>query len=90
MVTLKKIKITVMRVACYKDLIENKEEPQVIISLLESNIRLILCTKILLEEGYTKENIVAHLKEFHKKLSLTFCFFRIKSKRKSRKNHDRI
>lgn len=55
----------------YKDLIENKEEPQVIISLLESNIRLILCTKILLEEGYTKEKIVAHLKEHPYRVGLS-------------------
>ena len=55
----------------YKDLIENKEEPQVIISLLESNIRLILCTKILLEEGYTKEKIAAHLKEHPYRVGLS-------------------
>lgn len=60
----------------YKELIENKEEPQVIISLLESNIRLILCTKILLEEGYTKEKIASYLKEHPYRVGISINYSR--------------
>lgn len=60
----------------YKELIENKEEPQVIISLLESNIRLILCTKILLEEGYNKEKIASYLKEHPYRVGISINYSR--------------
>lgn len=47
----------------YKDLIENKEEPIVIISLLSSQFRLMLSSKILNEEGLDKTKIASLLKE---------------------------
>lgn len=55
----------------YKELMINKEEPQVIISLLESNIRLILNCKLLLKEGYTKESISSYLKEHTYRVGLS-------------------
>ena len=54
----------------YKGLIDNKEEPAVIMSLLSNNLRIILQSGILYKDGYSKDKIVSYLKEHPYRISL--------------------
>lgn len=55
----------------YKELIENKNEPISLISLLASQIRLILQCKILIIDGYYKDEIASKLKEHPYRVELS-------------------
>lgn len=54
----------------YKGLIDNKEEPAVIMSLLSNNLRIILQSGILYKDGYSKDKIASYLKEHPYRISL--------------------
>ena len=54
----------------YKKLVDDKEEPAVIISLLANNIMLILECSILLNEGMSSKDIASKLKEHPYRVSL--------------------
>lgn len=54
----------------YKGLIDNKEEPAVIMSLLSNNLRIILQSGILYKDGYSKDKIASYLNEHPYRISL--------------------
>lgn len=55
----------------YKDLIDNKVEPLMIITLIANQLRLILNTSIFLREGFTKDKIASKLKEHPYRIQLS-------------------
>ncbi len=54
----------------YKELKDNNEEPIALIALISSQIRLILSTNILLEEGLSEKDISTKLKEHPYRITL--------------------
>ena len=71
---LKKDKVTTFKL--YKELINAKEEPAVIISLIASQIRLILQVGILNRDGFSEKEIATKLKEHPYRVKLALESFR--------------
>ncbi len=71
---LKKDKVTTFKL--YKELINGREEPAVIISLIASQIRLILQVGILNRDGFSEKEIATKLKEHPYRVKLALESFR--------------